>query len=163
ALGVLAGADILGGRGNEDVALVREEFVRIGGFGLPEAVDGAGLGAMLDECGYVDAIGVVEAAIVLGDADDGVALFVEELGGVGADVAKALDDDAAAVDGHAEVFHGLVADDGNAAAGGLFASARTAEVDGLAGDDRVDGLAHVHGVGVHNPGHGLLVGAHVGG
>ena len=26
----------------------------------------------------------------------------------------------------------------------------------------VHGLAHVHGVGVHDPGHGLLVGAHVG-
>ncbi len=107
--------------------------------------------------------GVVEAAVVLGDADDGVALFGEELGGVGADVAEALNDDAAAFDGHAEVLHRLVADDGDAAAGGLAASARAAEVDGLAGDDGVDGLAHVHGVGVHDPGHGLLVGAHVGG
>ena len=34
---------------------------------------------------------------------------------------------------------------------------------GFAGDDGGHGLAHVHGVGVHDPGHGLLVGAHVGG
>ena len=51
---------------------------------------------------------------------------------------------------------------GDAAAGGLQASARAAHVDWLAGDDGGDGLAHVHGVGVHHPGHGLLVGAHVG-
>ena len=50
----------------------------------------------------------------------------------------------------------------DAAAGGLAASARAADVDGLAGDDGGDGLAHVHGVGVHDPGHGLLVGVHVG-
>ena len=57
----------------------------------------------------------------------------------------------------------FVADDGDAAACGLVAAARAADVDGLAGDDSSDGLAHVHGVGVHDPGHGLLVGAHVGG
>ena len=56
----------------------------------------------------------------------------------------------------------LVADDRDAAAGGLATAAGAAEVDGLAGDDRGHGLAHVHGVGVHDPGHGLLVGAHVG-
>jgi len=162
AFGVLAGDDIFCGRGDEDVALVGEELVLVGGFGLAESGDGAGFGAVLDEGGDVDAVGVVEAAVVLGDADDGVALFVEELGGVGADVAESLNDDAGAVDGHAELLHGLVADDGDAAACGFFASAGAAEVDGLAGDDGVDGLAHVHGVGVHDPGHGLFVGAHVG-
>ena len=75
--------------------------------------------AVFDERVDVDAVGVVEAAVVLGDADDRVALFGEELGGVGADVAEALDDDAAAFDGHAEVLEGLVADDGDAAAGGF--------------------------------------------
>ena len=163
AFGVFAGDDVFGCRGDEDVALIGEEFVRVGGFGLAEAGDGAGLGAVFDEGGDVDAVGVVEAAIVFGDADDGVALFVKEFGGVGADVAEALNDDSAAVDGHAKVFHGFIADDGDAAASGFFAAARAAEVDGLAGDDGVDCLAHVHGVGVHDPGHGLLVGAHVGG
>jgi hypothetical protein len=163
AVGVAAGDDVFGGGGDEDLAVVGQELVLVGGLGLGEAVDGAGALAVLDERGDVDAVLVVEAAVVLGDAGDGVALFGEELGGVGADVAEALDDDAAAVDGHAEVFHGLVADDGDAAASCLFASAGAAEIDRLAGDDGVDGLAHVHGVGVHDPGHGLLVGAHVGG
>ena len=100
-----------------------------------EAGDRAGLLAVLDQRADVDAIRVVEAAVVLGDADDLVALFGEKLGGVGADVAEALNDDAAALDGHAEVLQRLVADDGDAAAGGLAASARAAEVDRLAGDD----------------------------
>jgi len=161
--GVFAGDDVLGGCGDEDVALVGEEFMPVGGFGLAEAIDSSGLGAVFDERGDVDAIGVVESAVVLRNADDGVALFVKELGGVGADVAEALDDDSGPVDGHAEVLDGFVTDYGDAAAGGFFASARAAEVDGLAGDDGVNGLAHVHGVGVHDPGHSLLVGVHVGG
>jgi len=163
AIGVAAGDDVFGRRGDEDLAVVGEEFVLVGRFGLGEAVDGAGALAVFDEGRNVDAVLVVEAAVVLGDADDGVALFVKELGGVGAYVAEALDDDAAAFDGHAEELHCFVADDGDAAASGLLASARAAEVDGFAGDDGVDGLAHVHGVGVHDPGHGLFVGAHVGG
>ncbi len=135
----------------------------VGGLGLGEAVDGAGALAVFDEGGNVDAVLVVEAAVVLGDTYDGVALFVKELRGVGAYVAEALDNDAATFDRHAEVLHCFVADNGDAAAGGLLASAGAAEIDGFAGDDRVDCLAHVHGIGVHDPGHGLLVGAYVGG
>ncbi len=162
AVGVFAGDDVLGGCGDENVALVGEELVLVGGFGFAEAGDGPGLSAMFDEGGDIDAVGVVEAAVVLGDSDDGVTLFGEEFRGVRADVAKALNDDAATVDGHAEMLHGFIADDRDAATGRFFSPAGAAEVDGLAGDDGVDGLAHVHGVGVHDPSHGLLVGAHIG-
>src|SRR5260370_29404079 len=128
AFGVLAGDDVFGGGGDEDLAVVGEEFVLVCGLGSRKAGDGAGALAMLDESGDVDAVLVVEAAVVFGDADDGVALFGEELGGVGADVAEALNNDAAAVDGHAKVLDSLVADDGDAAAGGLFASDRKSVV-----------------------------------
>ena len=110
----------------------------------------------------VDAVGIVEAAVLLGDADDLVAVLHHEAGGVGADVAEALNDDAAAVDGQVEIAQALVADHHDAAAGGLDAAARAADVERLAGDDAGDGVAHVHGVGVHDPGHGLLVGVDVG-
>ena len=63
---------------------------------------------------------------------------------------------------HAEMLDGLVADDHDATAGGLAASARATHAQRLAGDHRGYGLAHVHGVGVHHPGHGLLVGVDVG-
>ena len=60
------------------------------------------------------------------------------------------------------MLQGFVADDHDAASGGFAASSRAADVHRLAGDDGGDGLAHVHGIGVHDPGHGLLVGIHVG-
>ena len=160
--GVAAGDDVLGGGGDEDVALLDEDGVLVEGLGAGELVDAAGAGLVLEELGDVEAVGVEERAIVLADADDLVALVPEELGGVGADVAEALDDDRGFGGDHVEVLEGLVGDDGDAAAGGLATAAGAAERDGLAGDDRGHGLAHVHGVGVHDPGHGLLVGAHVG-
>ncbi len=62
---------------------------------------------------------------------------------------------------HAEVAGGL--DDAvDAAAGGrLVATLRAAEADRLAGDDARDGVAGVHRVGVHHPGHDLGVGVDV--
>ena len=95
AVGVPAGDDVFGGRGDEDLAGAGDQLVLVGGLGSGEAVDGAGALAMFDEGGDVDAVGVEEAAVVLRDADDGVALFGEVLGRVGADVAEALKDDAA--------------------------------------------------------------------
>src|SRR5690606_22837895 len=84
-----------------------------------------------------------------------------DAGGPGADVAVALDDDADVL--RAGVFEeGLFAHaDGDAAAGGLVAAVGAAEFDGLASDD-AGGVAVLLAVGVHHPGHGLGVGAHVG-
>ena len=110
----------------------------------------------------VDAVGIGEAAFFFGDADDLVAVLHHQAGGVRADIAEALNDDAAAIDGHVEVAQALVADHHHAAPGSLNTAARAADVERLAGDDAGDGAAHVHGVGVHDPGHGLLVGIHVG-
>src|SRR6202789_3324537 len=160
--GVAAGDDVLRRGGDEDVALLGEDAVLVEGLGSAKAVDGSGAVLVFEEFGDVDAVGVEECAIVLADADDLVALVPEELGGVGAYVAEALDDDRGFGGDHVEVFEGLVGDDGDAAAGGLATASRAAERDGLAGDDGGDGLAHVHGVAVHDPGHGLLVGVHVG-
>src|ERR1700677_4115825 len=90
SVGVFAGDDVFSRRGDEDFAVVGEELAGVGGIGLGEAGDGAGALAVLDEGGDVDAVFIVEAAVELDDADDGVALLGQELGGVGADVAKAL-------------------------------------------------------------------------
>ena len=57
---------------------------------------------------------------------------------------------------------GLVANQHQAAAGGLVAPLRAAHLHGLAGDHGGGGAANVHRVGVHDPGHGLLVGAQIG-
>ena len=63
---------------------------------------------------------------------------------------------------HAEPLDGLVDDEQEAAAGRLAPARGAAEVNGLAGDDGRHGVARVHRVGVHDPGHRLLVGVHVG-
>ncbi len=73
----------------------------------------------------------------------------------------ALNHDAAACFLDAQFREGFVAANHHAAAGGFFPSARATEFNGLAGDDGGGGLTDVHGVRVHDPGHGLLAGAHV--
>jgi hypothetical protein len=62
----------------------------------------------------------------------------------------------------AQFLDRLFAHHENAASGGLAPPARSADVDGLAGHDRGAGLPHVHGIGIHDPGHGLFVGVYVG-
>ena len=109
----------------------------------------------------VDAVAVEEAAVVLSDADDLVAPFHHQLGSVRAHVAEALDDHAAAFALHVQIPQGLVADHGDAAAGSLTPSARSADVQRLSRDHSGHRLPHMHGVGVHDPGHGLLVGVDV--
>ena len=131
--------------------------------GSGETVDGAIALAEVPESFGVDAVFIVEAAADFTDADDFVSRLGHEARGVGTDVAKTLDDDARGLAVESELFNGLLADDKDAASGGFAATAGAANVDGLAGDDGGHGLAHVHGVGVHDPRHGLFVGIDVGG
>src|SRR5437879_3079608 len=70
ALGVLAGDDVFGCGGDEDLAVVGEQLVFVGGLGSGEAGDGAGALAMVDKSGDGDAVRVVEAPIVFGDGWD---------------------------------------------------------------------------------------------
>ena len=56
----------------------------------------------------------------------------------------------------------LVADDHQAASGSFNAPVRPAQFERLAGHNRRDGMAHMHGIGIHDPGHDLLVGVDVG-
>ncbi len=81
--------------------------------------------------------------------------------GVGADVAESLHDHASGRPVDAELSASLIAHDHHAAPGGFAASARSANIDRLASNNSRDGLAHVHGVGVHHPGHDLFVGVDV--
>jgi hypothetical protein len=97
----------------------------------------------------------------IGDTDDFVAGLVQQLRRHRADVAESLNDDARVHAEHAEFSERPVAIDQHAAPGGFVAAARSAQVDGLAGDDGGGRVPHVHRVGVHDPGHGLLVGAEV--
>src|SRR6202044_1162333 len=111
----------------------------------------------------VDARRIVEPAITLRYAGDLVTAFLHEARGVRTHVAKALNDDAATVNRHVEVAQALIAGHLDPAARSLNAALRATDVQRLAGDNAGNCLSHVHGVGVHDPCHRLLVGIHVGG
>ena len=79
-----------------------------------------------------------------------------------ADVAEALDDRGAFLRVHLQHVHRAL-DQINDAASGRFAPAfGAADRDRFAGDDLVHAVALVDRIGVHEPGHDLLVRAHVG-
>src|SRR5580704_298259 len=117
----------------------------------------------LDQLRDVEAAFVVETAVDVRNADNFVARFVHQISGLRADVAKALNDDASAATLHSEFLNGFVAADHQATAGSFRAALRAAEFKRLAGDYGGSGLARVHGVSVHHPGHGLRVRANIGG
>src|SRR6185312_1373454 len=126
-----------------------------------EAHDALVAVAELKQSVNVDALRVVKAAVVLRNSDYLITGVRHELGGVGADVAKTLHNDAAVFPGHIELADRLITVDHHAASSGLATAARSAHIDRLPSDDGSDRLAHVHGIGIHHPGHGLLVGVYV--
>src|SRR5450631_819099 len=70
AIHVAAGDDILGCRGYEDIALGNHQLLRIEGLSTLESKYAAVTLAIIVERAHVDSVAVVEAAIVLGDAND---------------------------------------------------------------------------------------------
>ena len=111
----------------------------------------------------VEALGPVVAAAHVADGDDLALGLAEELGRVRADVAEALDRDAASPCGlRPQPAERLEREDADAAAGRLLAAGDAVQLDRLAGD-HAGVEAVVLAVLVHDPGHHLGVGAHVGG
>ena len=130
---------------------------------LLKPAEGAVLGGVGDECGHVEAAGVEVAGGVVADAEHLHPAFGEFGGADAADIAEALNNGGRTQRCDAAAFGGAHGQMDGAAASGLTPADGAARGDGLAGDDLGDGLALVHGVGVHEPGHHLLVRAHVGG
>src|SRR5258707_2682822 len=159
---VLAGDYIFRGGWNQDVALGDEQLLGVCRVSAWEAYDGFVAVAIFEQILNVDAVGAGETAVVLGDANDLVSGSGHELGRLGAHVAKALNNYLGGLAVHSEFFQRFVTHDHHAAASGFAASARPADVGGLDRHYGSHGLAHVHGVCVHHPRHGLLVGVHVG-
>src|SRR5207237_6205281 len=110
-----------------------------------EFLEGAGRLEVRQRRGNVYAVGVVDPAEDVGDGDDLVARLVQESRADAADVPRPLDDDAGGRRRELEAFGGLVEDEQEAAPRGLAPPARAAQLDRLAGDDGVDGVAGMHG------------------
>ena len=105
---------------------------------------------------------VVDAAGDVGDADHARPAEGELVGRDRADLPVALDDAARALERPAEPAHGLLHDHDDPDPGRLGPEDAAAHGERLAGDDLRHGVADLHRVGVHHPGHRLLVGRHVG-
>lgn len=171
---VLAVDDLLHGGRHKDVTLLVHQVLALVRLRAREPVDRALLVAPVLQRLGVDSVLVVDGAIVLDDADAGGSRAGQVAARVQADVTKALHDVRLAAPAgrradHAHVV-GLVDKVLQAvedtASGGGHAAVDTALVDWLAGDAGVGvdvGMADGLGVGVGDPGHFTLAGAHVGG
>src|SRR5690349_4616074 len=161
-LGVIQRDDVFKRSGNQDVAFHGEQVVVGDARSAGHADDGAG--ALLVAYGLdgIDAARVGDAAAAIAERNDFCFLFGEEASGGRAGVAEALNGDGSAAQGNFLDLAGFFNDEEQAASGGLRASQRTADGDGFAGDDAGDGVALHHGIGVHDPGHGLRVGVNIG-
>lgn len=113
------------------------------------------------ECfGDIDAVFAVIGTGLVADGDDFAIGFVKIFGGVGADVAEALDGDAGADRFAADTAEEFESEDADAATGGFFAAGDAVVFDWLAGDDTwVEAVVFV--VLAHDPGHDAVVGAHI--
>src|SRR5207245_4310481 len=110
----------------------------------------------------VDAAGIGDTTARVAERHDFGFLFGEEAGGGGSGVAKALNRNARST--QRDLFHlaCLFDDIKKAASGGFSASFGTTNRNGLAGNDAMGSVADGHGVGIHDPSHGLRVRVDVG-
>ena len=153
---------VLERRGDEDVDVQREELLVGERLRARETVHGVVLLRVLEQLRDVEAGGVVDAALPVGDGDDAGADAGEELRRNRADVAESLDGDGGPVDVEAHVLGRLARDDHHAAAGRLVTAERAAHFERLPRHHRRRRVSDVHAVGVHDPRHHLLVGVDVG-
>src|SRR5271166_6161447 len=162
-MGVLLGDLVFDGRGNEHIARLEEHVARAHlGATAREFLQRLLVGVNpFNDFRNVKTFFVVQATANVGEPDDLIAGFLHQCGGERADIAESLNNDPGGFFFHPQLGQRLVHANHHAAAGGFAAATRTAQFDGLAGDDRGGGLARVHRVGVHHPGHGLLVGADI--
>ncbi len=103
----------------------------------------------------------MQRAGMITDRDHLDAELMQPERGIGADIAEPLDHAGGIVEIDRELLHHPPGEMCDAAPGGFAAAQRAAGGDRLAGDDLGHGAALVHRIGVHEPGHHLLVGAHV--
>jgi len=167
---------LLDGGRDHAISLLNQVLLRV----LTDALGGSGErseGTMLDHVCFdllnIETIRVVASGVVLNDSGDNATILLDELGGPVADSAEALDDEGLAsntLGKAATIDEGLGAEhltDGvvDTEAGGLGAASNTALGDELssAAALSVDVLLTLHvNVGILDPGHNLLVGAHIG-
>ena len=157
ALGVVPGDLVLHGARGEDVAGKLEQVRIADRLRTRETHDRPVLGSPGVHGLDVQATLAVDATDDVRDSHDAGAHLMQEQRHRSADIAEALDDDPGADQLEADVTSSFHDAEHGAATGGLGATLRAAEADGLAGHHAGHRVADVHRVGVHHPGHGLSV------
>ena len=109
----------------------------------------------------VDPGRVPHGAVVVGDGHDDRPRPLERLRDARAHPSEALDRNLGAVQIDPALARGRNSRPECAAAGRLATPGRPAHLERLASDDGGDGVAEVHGEGVHHPGHRLRPRVHV--
>ena len=158
---VLAVDDAFYRRGQQDFAILLENLLSVRRVALRKAFDRLVFLDVFEQGGDTKPVRVQYAAVDVCNADDLIAGLVHQPRRLRAHVSASLDDDARGLPVAPETFEGLVADDHAPAPGRLAAAARASEVERLSRHARRHRVPDVHGVGVHDPGHRLLVGVHV--
>src|SRR5436190_16839352 len=125
------------------------------------ALERSSLGEVAERLRDIDTSGILNTDMDVRYRYNLVARFVEKLRTNSAYVSGALNNNSSIGRIHLEPFDSLVDHKQNAPTCGFTSARRSAEIDRLAGDNRGDSVTSVHRVGVHDPGHRLLVGVHV--
>jgi len=113
---------------------------------------------------HVDTTRIVNAAGDIAQADDPALQFIaKQARRDAAHVAEALHNDRTLLRVQTAIAYGFARHHQHTARGGFQASLAAADSQGLAGNDGGNRIAHMHRVCIHDPGHNLRVGIHVGG
>src|ERR1700683_838222 len=127
---VFLGDDAVHRRRDKDFAGLDEQII-VGDFiAAGKSQDAARAHDVIFERGEIESLGIVDAAADVADADDARAVLGHARRGVAADVAEALDDDAAVL-GQLEEIDDAIGEEGDAATGGFLAAERAAAADRL--------------------------------
>ena len=107
--------DAFDGGGHQQIDVEFQQQVGVDRVGATEADDGAGGIDVCLQCRDVDAVLVVDGAVLIGDGHDAGAGFGEQDGCVAADLAEALHRCGGVLRGDAQVREGMVGDVNHAA------------------------------------------------
>ena len=159
--GVVQSDDVFERRGNQDVALHGQQLVIADARRAGHTDNCPRTLLVADGFDGIDAAGICHPAASVTQSNDFRFLLSEQARGSGASIAETLNGNGRATQRNLLHLARFFDDVEQAAGGGLAAALRTPDRNGFAGDDAMGGMADGHGIGVHDPGHGLRVGVNI--
>ena len=154
--------DALDRRRHEHVARQGEKIIGRDSLALRKIFQRLVLLNVLVGRGHIETLRIVKTDRVVAQTDNFHARFVSQAaGGDRSDIAKALHDSGAFGRLDIEMIQGTLDEEDHAAPGRFAASGHPADGHRFSGDNFRNGMARMHRIGIHEPGHDLRVGPHV--